>query len=522
MSCFRVLAALACVGMTAVCAAEPVPGDQEWPTYHGDNSGQRHSSLRQIDASNVSSLTLAWSYHASIPAADFVGGSIKSTPLERDGVLYFSAPNHVWAVDARTGREVWHYSTQSGSAIGNRGVALTATAVLFETPDNHLVSLDANTGQEQWRVELADAKLGYTSTMAPILVNGHLIVAAGGDSLDLPGYLQSRDPRTGALQWAWRTTPRAGERGSESWPNADAMDHGGGMPWIPGTFDPRAGLLYWGTGNPNPVHAGQGRKGDNLWTSSIVALHINTGKLAWYYQVSPHDTHDFDAVQTPVIHDGEFHGKQRKLLMQASRNGYFFVLDRLTGEHLLTAPYVRVDWARGLNSKGQPIADPGKEPQPDGTLVSPSSAGAASWLPPSFDPESGLFFVNCGVTSSIYYLTDQSAKPAGFGGREEFLEPRPRLEALDYRTGQIVWSHEMSQGIASSGLLSTDGGLVFSGDSEENFVALSSRSGASLWHVKLTTSVTNPPITYEMQSRQYVLVAAGFDLFAFALPVRRD
>jgi acido-empty-quinoprotein group A len=493
--------------------------NETWPTYHGDGTGQRHSLLHQVHAANVASLGLVWVYHAStLDDSNLMRSTIKATPLEQEGVLYFSLPNHVWAIDARTGRPIWHFVTQSGTAIGNRGVALYGRSVLFETPDDHLVSLDATTGQEQWRVEIADPKMGYTSTMAPIVIGKHLIVAAGGDSLDLPGYLQSRDPETGALQWSWRTTPRRGERGSRTWPNQDAMDHGGGMPWLPGTYDRELNLIYWGTGNPNPVHAGQGRSGDNLWTCSIVALNADTGKLVWYYQVSPHDTHDWDAVQTPVLFDGEFAGHSRKLLMQASRNGYFFLLDRATGEHLLTAPYVAANWAIGLDKQGRPIPNPDKEPRPDGTLVNPSTGGAANWPPPSFDPGTGLLFVNIGNFSGIYYLTDLSRKPAGFGGREEFLAPQPMITAIDYRTGQATWTHPLTPGINSSGLLSTEGQILFSGDSEQNFGAFDTRSGKSLWHVGLGALVSNAPITYELNGRQYIVVAAGMDLYAFSLP----
>jgi alcohol dehydrogenase (cytochrome c) len=369
-------------------------------------------------------------------------------------------------------------------------------------------------------VQIADAKLGYFSSMAPLIAGDKVIVAAGGDSLDLPGELQARNPDTGALLWSWRTTPRPGEPGAETWPGEDAMAHGGGMTWLPGTYDPELKLIYWGTGNPNPVHAGQGRAGDNLYTCTIVALDVETGKLAWHYQVSPHDTHDWDAVQTPVLVDGDFGGKPRRLLIQASRNGYFFVLDRATGEHLLTRPFADVNWAKGLDAQGRPIADPAKEPQPDGTLVNPSSGGATNWPPPSFDPPSGLLYVPTSDTFGIYYLTDTSAKPSGFGGRDEFLVPQPGIAAIDYRTGAVRWRHPFAAGLATSGLLSTAGGLLFGGDSQQNLLALDGASGRTLWHVNLGAGLTNAPVTYSLGWRQYLVVAAGTDLYGFALPAR--
>jgi acido-empty-quinoprotein group A len=491
---------------------------QSWPTYHGDDSGQHHSKLDQITAGNVGTLALSWVYHAQVPSGLGLKPAIKSTPIEVDGVLYFSMPDQVWAIDARTGREIWTYTTKSGSAIGNRGVAVHNGAVYLETPDSHLVALDAETGNEKWRVEFADSRVGYFATMAPIIVKNHVIVASGGDSLDLPGYLQARDPETGALQWQWRTTPKAGEKGSETWPDADAMDHGGGMPWIPGTYDPETNLIYWGTGNPNPVHAGQGRKGDNLFTCSIVALDADTGKLVWYYQVSPHDTHDWDAVQTPVLVDGTFAGKPRKLLIQASRNGYFFVLDRKTGEHLLTEPYVAVNWAKGLNSQGQPIPDPAKEPRTDGTLVNPSSGGAANWPPPAFDPDSGLLFVPTNDMMSIYYLTDLNPRPIGFAGRDDMLEPAPAVTAIDYMTGKVRWRHKFDPGVTFGGVLNTAGKLIFVGDTSQDFVALDPADGHTLWRVNLGASINGAPITYKIGERQFIVAAAGTDLYGFALP----
>jgi alcohol dehydrogenase (cytochrome c) len=389
----------------------------------------------------------------------------------------------------------------------------------FETSDCNLVSLNVKDGKERWRKPIADPKLEYFCTMPPLVIGNHIVAGVGGDSLDNLGFLQSLDPETGALQWQWNVEPKPGEPGSESWPDAESMAHGGGMTWITGTYDPELNLLYWGTGNPNPVHAGAGRKGDNLWTCSIVALNPDTGKMAWYYQVSPHDTHDWDAVQTPVLFDGEFQGKKRKLIAQASRNGYFFLLDRTNGEHLLTEPFINVNWSLGLNAKGQPIPDPKKEPSRDGTLVAPSSNGATNWFAPTYSPETGLFYVTASQNYSVFYLTAEG-KAEGFAGRDDFLTFSGTVEALDYQTGKIRWSHDI--GGMGAGLLSTAGGLVFAGDSSKHVLALDAHDGRTLWHASMSGNQMNGAITYELDGKQYVVVGGGDSLNAYALPGKRD
>ena len=494
-----------------------------WPTYNGDYSGRRYSPLTQVNSSNVRTLTLAWAYHANTGAGGGpFGGQIKSTPLEVNGVLYFTLPDHTWAVDARTGRELWHFKweTKGGIHIGNRGVGIYHNWLFFETPDNYLVSLNMNDGKLRWSVEIADLAQEYFSTPAPLVVGNHIIVGVGGDSLDVPGYLEARDPETGQLQWRWNSAPQPGEPGSETWPNKESMSHGGGMTWMPGTYDPELNLLYWGTGNPNPVHAGQGRKGDNLYTCSIVAINPDNGKLVWYFQPSPHDTHDWDDVQTPVLFDAVFKGQKRKMLAQAARNGYFFVLDRTNGKSLLTTPFVELNWSNGLNAKGQPIPNPAKEPKTDGTLVTPSSNGATNWWPPSYDPDTGLFYVSSAQSYSIFYLTDIDPRPEGYGGRDAPLWSRNMLKAIDYKTGAIHWTHvfpsEASSGL--SGLLTTAGRLLFSGDPAGNFLAFDPENGKILWHTKLAAEVANGPMTYELDGRQYIVVGGGDMLYAFTLP----
>ena len=509
---------MAAQGLDPSAILHPVPGS--WPTYNGDYSGRRFSPLTQINQNNVKDLQLSWAYRIDPgPGASPFASQIKSTPLEVNGVLYFTLPDHAWAVDARTGREIWHYKWQSkgGIHIGNRGVGIYHDWLFFETPDNHLVSLDKSTGKLRWAVEIADLDLEYFSTPAPLVVNNHVIVGVGGDSLDVPGYLESRDPETGALQWRLNTEPRPGEPGSETWPNAQAMEHGGGMTWLTGTYDPDLNLLFWGTGNPNPVHAPQSRKGDNLFTCSIVALDPDIGKLVWYFQASPHDTHDWDDVEEPVLFDSEVNGQPRKLIAQAARNGYFFVLDRTNGKALVTTPFdTDLNWSAGINQKGQPIPNPAKNPQTDGTLVNPASDGATNWPPPSFDPQTGLFYVSSTPSYSVYYLTDTSEHPEGYGGIDNFVWAESALVALDYKTGNIRWRHVYPSGGASlSGILTTAGKLLITGDPSGNVIAFDPESGRPLWHAGLTSPVTNGPMTYELDGRQYLAVGAGDTLYAF-------
>lgn len=498
------------------------PPTDTWPTFNGDYSGRRYSPLKQINSSNIRSLALTWAHRINTGAdTNPFGKTIKATPLEVNGVLYFTLPDHAWAVDARTGRELWHYKWESrgGIHIGNRGVGIYANWLFFETPDNHLISLEKDTGKLRWSVEIADVKQQYFSTPAPLIIRNHVLVGVGGDSLDVPGFLEARDPETGAVQWRWDTEPHPGEKGSETWPGPDAMAHGGGMTWMPGTYDPELNLIYWGTGNPNPVHAGQGRKGDNLWTCSIVALNPDTGKLVWWYQVSPHDTHDWDSVQTPVLFDAGFNGKPRKLLAQAARNGYFFVLDRATGEHLVTSHYVNVNWTKGLDSRGVPIPNPEKEPKTDGSLVAPAAGGGTNWPAPAFNPETGLFYVSAIESYSLFYLTDTDAHPEGYGGREAGIWDKSVLKAIDYQTGKIRWQHVWpSRGGDIFSLLTTAGHLLFSGDPAGNLVALDPATGKLLWHVTLASDVSSGLITYELDGRQYLLAGAGDMLYAFTLP----
>jgi acido-empty-quinoprotein group A len=487
------------------------PLSTDWPTFNGDYSGRRYSSLSQIDQSNVKRLTLAW-------VAQPQSTGIKSTPLEVNGILYFTTPDNVWAADARSGEIIWHYLRESqGDHIGNRGVGIYNDWLYFETPDCHLISLEAKNGKVRWDVELADPKAGYFATMAPLIVHDHVFVGVSGDVTDVPGFLAAVDPATGSMQWKWNTEPKPGEPGSETWPQGtDAIAHGGGMTWMTGTYDPELNQLYWGTGNPNPVLNGDIRKGDNLYTCSIVSLNPDTGKLLWHFQPSPHDTHDWDAVQTPVLIEDDYNGVRRKLLLQASRNGFFFVLDRTTGEHILTSPFVATNWSKGVDARGEPIPNPAKEPKPDGVLVSPGSDGAANWMAPSFDPKSQLFFFSARRLWSLFYMT-ADGKPEGWAGRDRNLWADSFLVGMDYKTGKIRWKHEIGRGEGVAGALTTAGNLLFTADNADNLLALDPATGKTLWHAHVGGEMTTAPTTYELDGKQYLLTPVGNLIFAWVL-----
>ncbi len=488
-----------------------------WPTYNGDYSGRRFSPLKKINDANVSALSLGWVYRTN--AGGGFTGSIKATPVLVGGVLYFTVPDRVWAVDARTGREVWSFTWQSkgGIHIGNRGVGVYGNWLYFETPDCNLVSLNLKDGKERWHTPICDLDQMYFGTVAPLVINNHIIAGVSGDDLDIPGYIESHDPETGARQWRWYAHPQPGDPEAKTWPNTEAMLHGGGMTWGATTYDPELNLLYFGTGNPQPVIAGKGRMGDNLYTESIVAINPDTGKLKWYFQPSPHDTHDWDAIETPVLIDGEIGGQKRKLLAQASRNGYFFLLDRTDGKNIVTTPFAKANWANGVDAKGQPIPNPAKMPQIDGALVAPNQSGAANWQPPSFSPDTGLFYVNSTDAYSVYYIFDDDDKPEGWAGNDLGGWSQSTLRAIDYRTGKLKWSHPWEGAGARSGVLSTAGNLVFAADSTNNLVALNAANGTVLWHANLGAGVNNAPMTYELDGTQYVVVGAGDQLFAFAM-----
>ena len=352
---------------------------------------------------------------------------------------------------------------------------------------------------------IADSNKGYWSTNAPLVVRNHVLVGVSGDFDNVPGQLKSIDAETGKTQWIFNSTPPAGVGGAT-----------GGQMWTTGTYDPELNLVFVGTGNPTPVLNGTARPGDNPWTCSIVALSPDTGKLVWGFQVSPHDTHDWDANEVPVLADAEFAGQPRKLLMQASRNGYFFVLDRTSGKNLLTAPFAVVNWAKGIDASGRPIPDPAKEPAMDGVLVAPNEAGATNFRPPSFDPKTGLLIVNAQDGYGIYFFKSAYGS-YGWAGADYNVAGKSFLRAIDYRTGKIVWDHAIGDGAGTAGVLTTDGGLTVSGDNSSSVIVLRTSDGSTLWHANIGR-MQNAPITYELDGKQYLIVGGGSSLYAFALP----
>ena len=520
------------------------PSPDSWPTYSGDYSGQRYSSLTEINKTTVKNLSLAWSAKletgprgSSGAPPTVVGGegtaesnaaaNVKGAILQVDGVLYVTSPDNAWALDARDGHEIWHYywKTKGGTHIGNRGVGMWKNYVYMETPDDYLICIDAKTGKERWHKEIASFAEQYFSTMAPVVIGNHLLVGTG-DDLDEPGYLQAMDPETGELQWRFYTVPmKAGDPGLETWANVDAASHGGGNVWIPGSYDPETHLYIFGTGNPTAAYTSQRRgPGSNLYTCALVALNVDTGRMAWYYQTSPHDTHDFDSAQTPVLVDGLFNGKQRKMVLTGARNGYFFAIDRLTGEHLVTGKMsTTVNWAGGLDKNGAPVRVPAKDFDIAGALVSPSNGGIVNWPPPTYSPQTQLMYFPTNDSYAMYYLTTMDPRGAmGLGGKEEqsLGSKGTYLTAVDYKTGKVVWQHRYpgvgGGGVGGgTGLLSTAGSLVFGGDPSGNLIAFDATNGTPIWHAKIGAS--NAPETYMLDEHQYVLSGAGDSVYAFVL-----
>jgi alcohol dehydrogenase (cytochrome c) len=563
MRAFKYL--LAAAGLSVALAGSPAllsqgldpasilqPKPDTWPTYSGDYSGRRFSPLNEINTSNVKSLTLAWSSKVSAGASGGPGGIMAmlfggGTPtivggvgtqeapagrvvggmIVNDGVMYVTMPDNVWALDVHDGHGLWHFfwKTRGGTHIGNRGIGLWRNRVFFETPDDFLVALDADTGKEIWHKEIAPLDLQYFSTFPPVVIGTHLLVGTG-DDLDEPGMLQSYDPETGERQWTFYTVPvKEGDPGLDTWKNLDAASHGGGNVWVPGSYDPETHDYIFGTGNPAAAYTSQLRgPGANLFTCTLVAVSVDTGKMAWYYQTSPHDTHDFDSAQTPILVDGEFGGKPRKLVLTAARNGYFFVIDRVTGEHLLTSKLVdSVNWAApDLDANGAPQRVPAKDYDIGGALVSPGNQGVVNWPPPAYSPQTGLFYVYASESYAMYYLATQDPRGAmGLGGKDELSVGSlgSYILAIDYKTGKTAWKIRYP-GIAGgfsqmTGLMTTAGNLLFGSDAHGNFVARDAATGKPLWHTHISPS--SAPETLTVDDHQYVFVAAGDMIYAFKL-----
>ena len=534
------------------------PLSDSWPTYSGDYTGRRYSALTQINQETVKSLGLAWTTRGltqgtgptgrgaaggvgfgggggrgggAAPAPMIVAGEgsgefnaggpaqVRGTILMVDGVLYATSPDNLWAIDARDGTILWqfYWKTRGGTHTGHRGVGMWRNYLFMETHDDYLIKIDARTGKEVWHVEIAPFDQQYFSSMAPVIIGNHVIVGTGND-LDAPGYLQSYDPESGKRQWILYTVPmNAGDPGIETWPSLEAARHGGAQPWVPGVYDPETNLYIFGTGNPTPAYTLNGRgDGPGLFTCSLVAVNVDTGKMAWYYQTSPRDMHDWDSAQTPVLIDAVIAGRPRKLVSTAARNGYFFTVDRVTGEPVASGKFgTQTNWATGLDPQGRPIMNPLKAATIGGSITNGS---VTNWPPPAYSPDTGYFYVGENNNLSIRYLIDEDPRGSmGLGGVQGGGGPgggKSFITAIDVKTANVVWRHQTGGG--NGGMLTTAGKLLFAGDGAGNLVALDPATGKALWHSRIG-NVSNAPQTFLLDGKQYLLAAAGDQLFAFSL-----
>lgn len=492
---------------------------ENWLHYNGSYDSRRHSALNQVNKQTVNALVPKWVFH--VPGATH----LECVPIVVDGVMYVTQPNEVYAIDARAGRQIWEYhripAVQKGP---NRGVAVWRDKVYFTTPDAHLIALHAATGNVIWERKIADAKDGYWSPAAPMVVNGKVIAGIAPSDHGLNGFLDAYDATTGERLWRYDPIPKPGEPGSETW-SGDSWKTAGGDTWLTGSYDPELNLLYWGIGNPAPDFNGDIRMGDNLYTECVVALDLDTGKMKWFFQFTPHDTMDWDAVEIPVLVDAPYQGKMRKLMAHADRNGYYYLLDRVTGKFLEGRPFIHsLNWATGLTKEGRPIRVPGIEPSLKGTVVCPSAIGAANWQSPAYNPDTGLFYVVAKEGCGLANKSTETFRPGGFQyratGDVDIHDESWKIfvRALDLTTGKLRWEAERigSHGFGG-GLLSTAGGLVFSGETNGELVALDASTGKPLWHFYTGQSISAQPMTYAAKGKQYVAIASASDIISFAL-----
>ena len=513
---------------------------QNWLTYSGGYSSQRYSLLKQIDTANAKNLELKWMFQNQ------VFGPWETSPLVVDGVMYLTQrPNDVIALDAKTGRVFWMYRyTNSGRqqvccGAQNRGVAKLGDSLFMGTLDAHLVAIDAKNGKPLWNVLVADDKLAYSITLAPLVVKDKVIVGVGGAEYGIRGLVAAFDPKNGKELWRFYTIPGKGEPGGESW-SGQAWEHGGGSVWVTGSYDPALNLTYWGVGNPGPDWNPDQRPGDNLYTDSVVALDADTGKLKWHYQFTPNDGYDYDSVQVPVLADLMWKGTLTKAMLWANRNGNFYVLDRETGKFLSGTPFVKVNWMNGFDEGGRPL----QTPQPVGMPTYPGVQGGTNWYSPSYSPRTGLFYVSAWENyGSIYRKEPVEYEPGRRfnGGAGATVKPvpdapvmpgaaaaRPSINtwtnvvgngaviAIDPKTGQPKWKFQMYD-VTDAGILTTAGDVLFTGGREGYFHALDARTGAALWKTYLGGAIMSAPVTYSVDGKQYVIVNSGNVMATFAL-----
>nr|ADI23204.1 glucose dehydrogenase [uncultured Gemmatimonadales bacterium HF0770_11C06] len=498
---------------------------QDWSSYNGSDSANRHSALAQINRDNVERLTAQWFY----PIPDM--RMIEGTPVVVAGVMYVTAANRVYALDASTGREIWRYSQPrtpglvGDPAIGlNRGVAIREDRLFTVTDHAHVIALDRFTGELIWDAEMADYRDHYGAVAAPLVVEDLVIAGISAGDTGLRGFLDAYHVSTGERAWRFWTIPAPNEPGSETWGDPAVLRRGCGATWLTGSYDADLDLLYWPTGNPCPDLNGDRRPGDNLYTNSVVALRPTTGALEWYFQFTPHDTHDWDAQEPLLLVDEEFHGQPRKLLLQGNRNGFFYVLDRITGEFLLGEPFVTQTWSAGIDESGRPIVLPDSDPTEAGNDVCPAIRGATNWWATSYHPGTKLFYLLAHESCMTYTKNDQDWQRgrSWLGGTARLADGSPNqkfIRALDIETGRTVWSYaQTGKAQTSSGVLSTDGDLVFFGEDSGAFAALDAASGVPLWHFQANQDWKASPMTYMVTGRQYVAIASGMGFWAFALP----
>jgi alcohol dehydrogenase (cytochrome c) len=492
---------------------------QNWLTYSGDYAGRRFSPLGQITTSNVHTVVPKWVYQTGAT------GKFETTPLVVDGILYATGPDdRAFALDARTGRPIWLYQRQLPSDIRpccgrvNRGLAILGDKVFMATLDAHVLALDTKTGNVIWDIAAADYKKGYSFTLAPLAVMNLVIVGVSGGEYGISGFIDAYDPDSGKRKWRFNTVPGPTEPGHETW-EGNSWKVGGAPAWMTGVYDPATNQLFWPTGNPSPSNRGAGRAGDNLYSNSLLALDPDTGKLNWYFQFTKHDEHDWDATQVPIMIDAG--GKH--LIAQANRNGYFYMLDRTTGKLLSATPYGKVTWSDGKDTDGRPLAKKGSSPTPQGHTVCPGALGTTNWMSPSYDSQTGLFYVTAREQCDIFSTAAQpyEAGHAYYGSAyfpSDEAEPYwGAVRAIEPDTGKMKWEFRHTSP-TWSGVLSTAGGLLFTGDAEGNFIALDAATGKALWHFQTGGAVYASPMAFAVDAKQYLAIAAGGSLYAFGLP----
>jgi alcohol dehydrogenase (cytochrome c) len=496
---------------------------QNWLTYSGDYSGRRFSSLDQINTKNARSLVAKWVYQTGAT------GKLETTPLVVDGILYATAQDdRAFALDARTGRPIWMYQYPLPGDIRpccgrvNRGLAILGDKVFLGTLDAHVIALDTKTGNVIWDVVAAEYQKGYSFTVAPLAVKNLVVIGVSGGEYGVRGFVDAYDAATGARKWRFYTVPGPGEPGHETW-EGDSWKIGGAPAWNTGTYDAVTNQIFWPTGNPSPSNRGEGRAGDNLYSNSLLALNADTGKMNWYFQFTKHDEHDWDATQVPVVIDLGSDSGGKHLIAQANRNGFFYVIDRTTGKLISANAYGKTTWSNRKDAEGRPVAKKEASPTLEGHTVCPGALGTTNFMAPTFDPQTALFYVTARDQCDIFSTAPQpyEAGHAYYGSAyfpSEEAEPyRGFLKAIDPATGEIKWKFEHTSP-TWSGVLSTAGGLVFTGDAEGNFIALDAASGKALWHFQMGGAVYAAPMAFAVDGKEYVAIAAGSAVYAFGLP----